>query len=170
MKTALIILSFLVITFIILYFVLGKLSRSGEAPGLVEGNLLRCPNKPNCVCSEYKDDPKHFIAPVSMLQNTSFDALPILKNTVRDMGGSVLSESDNYFASTFSSAVFGFVDDLEIRIDPNQEVIHIRSASRVGYRDRGVNKKRIELLKQLYEKKILEINQSLDKIPKSGQH
>ena len=71
------------------------------------------------------------------------------------MGGSIEDESKDYFASTFSSGIFGFVDDFEIRIDPVKKIIHIRSASRVGHGDMGVNKKRIELLKQLYKKNIM---------------
>ena len=67
------------------------------------------------------------------------------------MGGSIQVENENYFAATFTSTIFGFVDNLEIRIDTNKNVIHIRSASRVGRSDLGVNKKRIERLKLLYK-------------------
>jgi len=70
----------------------------------------------------------------------------------------IQSENDDYLAATFSSAIFGFVDDLEVRIDSVQNTGHIRSASRVGHSDGGVNRKRIELLNQLYQKRILEVN------------
>lgn len=66
------------------------------------------------------------------------------------MEGNIETESDSYIAVTFTSSFFGFVDDLEIRIDQSHDAIHVRSASRVGYSDRGVNKKRVELLKELY--------------------
>ncbi|MFC1746440.1 DUF1499 domain-containing protein, partial [Candidatus Riflebacteria bacterium] len=135
---------------------------SGKAPGLVKGVLSKCPEKPNCVCSEQKNDPAHFISPIIIPQNITFDSLSILKSAIKDMGGNIQIESDNYLASTFSSAIFGFVDDLEIRIDAIQKVIHIRSASRVGYGDGGVNKKRTELLKKLFHKKVLEANKSLE--------
>ncbi len=85
------------------------------------------------------------------------------------MGGTINDESENYIASTFSSSIFGFVDDFEIRIDSSQKVIHIGSASRVGYGDAGVNKKRTELLKKLY-KKISEANHSLNATPKNSAH
>lgn len=58
---------------------------------------------------------------------------------------------DHYLAATFTSAIFRFVDDLELRIDPRQEVIHIRSASRVGRRDGGVNRRRVEKFKAQFE-------------------
>lgn len=157
MKTTLIIVSLLIIAAIILFFILGMMSKSGSAPGLVEGSLSQCPNKPNCFSTEEKDDAAHYIAPIKIPQyiNIELDSLHILKDTIRDMGGNIEDESEDYFSSTFESGVFGFVDDFEIRIDPVKKIIHIRSASRVGHGDMGVNKKRIELLKQLYKKNIL---------------
>jgi uncharacterized protein (DUF1499 family) len=154
MKFVFITLSLVLVAFIILFFILGIMSKSGKAPGLVEGALSKCPATPNCVCSEYQADSSHFIDPISIPQNIAFDPLPILENVIRDMGGSIQAETGNYVAATFTSAIFGFVDDLEIRIDPTQRVIHIRSASRVGYGDAGVNKKRTELLKNLFINKV----------------
>ena len=170
MKIALIILAFVIVAFIISFFILGVISKSGKAPGLVEGTLSKCPNKPNCVCSEQKDDVNHYIDPIIIPQNITFDTLPILKNVIRDMGGTICAEKENYLASTFSSSIFGFVDDFEIRIDSIQKVIHIRSASRVGYGDMGVNKKRTELFKKLYNKKVSEAHQSLTATPKNDAH
>ncbi len=73
-----------------------------------------------------------------------------MKNSVREMGGSIQVENDSYLAATFTSSIFRFVDDLEIRVDSDQKMIHLRSASRVGHSDRGVNRERIERLKSLY--------------------
>jgi len=143
MKTVFIVLSILIVAFIVLLFNFRAISKAGEASGLVEGMLSKCPNKPNCVCSEQKDDAKHYIDPIII---------------------------PNYLAATFTSAIFRFVDDLEIRIDSTQKVIHIRSASRVGYSDMGVNKKRTELLKKLFNYKVSEANKSLKATPKSGAH
>jgi uncharacterized protein (DUF1499 family) len=162
MKTALIILACSFAAFIILFVILGVISRSGQASGLVEGKLAKCPDKPNCACSEQKDDVKHYIDPIAIPQNITFDTLPILKNIILDMDGTIQAESENYVAATFSSSIFGFVDDLEIRIDPVQKVIHIRSAARVGYSDMGVNKKRTESLRKQYNNKVTEAIHSLD--------
>jgi len=162
MKIALIILAIAFAAFIILFIILGVISRSGQAPGLVEGKLAKCPDKPNCVCSEQKDDVNHYIDSIAIPQNTTFDSLPILKNIILDMGGTIQAESENYVAATFSSSIFGFADDFEIRIDPVQKVIHIRSAARVGYSDMGVNKKRTESLRKQYNKKITEAIHSPD--------
>ena len=160
MKTVFIALSILMVAFIVLLFNFRAISKAGDASGLVEGMLSKCPNKPNCVCSEYKDDANHYIDPISIPQNITFDTFSLLKNVIQDMGGNVHIKSDNYLAATFTSAIFKFVDDLEIRIDSTQKVIHIRSASRVGYSDMGVNKKRTELLKKLFNNKVSEANKS----------
>jgi len=88
------------------------------------------------------------------------DSLPILKNIITNMGGTIQQESDNYLAATFTSSIFGFVDDVEIRIDRAKNAIHIRSGSRVGYGDAGVNKKRTELLKKRFIKRISRAIQS----------
>ena len=165
MKTVLIILSLLIVACVLLFFILGVISRSGKAPGLVAGRLAQCPATPNCVCSEYKDDADHFIDPILLPQNIAFDPMSLLKNVVNNMGGIIGAEGDHYFAATFSSAIFGFMDDLEVRIDPTKNVIHLRSASRVGYGDAGVNRKRTELLKNLYNQKASGANQSLKATP-----
>ena len=159
MKITLIILFVLIAAFFILFFTLGVMSKSGEAPGLLKGGLSKCPAKPNCVCSEHNDDTDHFIDPINMPEDLTVDSLPILKNVIEDMGGIIQTERDHYLAATFTSAIFRFVDDLEIRIDSAQKVIHIRSASRVGHSDRGVNMKRTERLKQLYQQRISQADQ-----------
>ena len=156
MKIVLIIIALIAFAFIITLFVLGFSSRSGKAPGLIDGRLVKCPDKPNCICSEQKSDTDHYIEPIIIPENLKLDTLPLLKETIREMGGSIVVEDDNYLATTFSVAVFGFVDDLEIRVDAIHQVIHIRSASRVGRGDLGVNRKRAERLKKLYYQKVLE--------------
>jgi len=153
MKKASIIIIILIISIVILFIVLGNISKSGKAAGLLEGELRKCPDKPNCVCSEQKDDTDHLIDPIIIPQNTAGDTLNILKETIIELGGEIKTDTGTYVSATFSSALFGFVDDLEIRIDSKQNVIHIRSASRVGYGDFGANMKRVEAIKELFSKK-----------------
>jgi uncharacterized protein (DUF1499 family) len=170
MKTVSIILPLLIVSFIVLPFIYRGISRAGETPGLVEGILPKCPNKRNCFCSEYKNDVDHYIDPIIIPQNSTVDTFSLLKDVIRQMGGNIQVESRNYLAATFTSAIFKFVDDLQVRIDSTQEVIHIRSASRVGFSDLGVNKKRLELLKKLFTSEVSEANRSLDTTPKNGAH
>lgn len=160
MKIALIILSLFIVVCLLLLLLLGFISRSGKIPGLVAGRLARCPATPNCVCSEQRDDGGHYISPILVTQDIGPALVPTLQNIVQKMGGVIRAEREHYFAATFSSAIFGFVDDFEVRIDLPLKMIHIRSASRVGFGDAGVNRKRAELFKKLYEQKMLEVNQS----------
>ncbi len=153
MKIVIIIIVTLIVFAILALFVLGQMSQSGEANGLVEAKLTKCPDKPNCICTEFVADASHYIDPIGFSQSNAAEVLSRLKNSVREMGGSIQAETDNYLAATFSSSIFRFVDDLEIRIDTDQNMIHMRSASRVGRSDRGVNKKRIEQLKKLFHSK-----------------
>jgi uncharacterized protein (DUF1499 family) len=161
MKTTLIIASILIAFSIALLFILGKYSQKGQAPGLIKGSLSRCPEKLNCVCSEYIDDVDHYIEPVTDIKNMEMDSMPIAVSTIQGMNGVLQSARDNYIAATFTSSIFGFVDDLEIRRDPNQGIMHFRSSSRVGYGDGGVNRKRVELFKESFRKEAEEANKAL---------
>ena len=154
MKTTFIIISIIIIAIVIIFIILGLMSRSGQAPGMVDGKLSKCSEKPNCVCSEHKEDASHYIAPMVISNKTANESFVAVKKVILKMGGTLVDESDHYLAATFSSALFGFVDDLEIRIDSDKQLLHLRSASRVGHGDRGVNKKRVELLKMLFAKAI----------------
>lgn len=151
MKTALIIIAILVILGLASFFVLGKMSQKGIAPGLVDGKLSKCSEKPNCVSSEYQDDAEHFIEPIIQQDIDTIKTMSTIVSTIQSMDGIVYIEKNNYIAAIFSSSLFGFVDDFEVRIDPDQGAIHFRSASRVGYSDAGVNKKRVETFKELYK-------------------
>jgi uncharacterized protein (DUF1499 family) len=138
---------------IIALFILGYMSHSGEAHGLVEGRLKQCPDKPNCVSSELVSDAEHYIEPLVYSAGEAERVMPRLKTIIGEMGGSIQAEETDYLAATFTSSVFRFVDDLELRIDTGQQMIYLRSASRVGHGDGGVNRKRVELLKSSFQLK-----------------
>ena len=56
----------------------------------------------------------------------------------------IVSRTDRYLHATFTSRLFRFVDDVEFRVDESQGLLHFRSASRMGYSDLGVNRKRMQ--------------------------
>lgn len=106
-----------------------------------------CPDKPNCVSSVASD--KHAVAPFQ-LKNTSrfnkeqlIEALKHLDNNI-----SVIHDEHRIHAE-ITSRVFGFVDDLDLIVDTAQHLIHVRSASRTGYYDFGVNRRRVEKLRTI---------------------
>jgi uncharacterized protein (DUF1499 family) len=118
------------------FFYLGIQSQGGTAPGLIDDQLSPCPSSPNCASSEASTDAEKRVVP---LPADAWDQLPTL---IAEMGGTVTVQELNYLAAEFTSATFKFVDDVEFRM--SEDGVHIRSASRVGYSDRGVNKARIE--------------------------
>ena len=69
------------------------------------------------------------------------------KRTISEMGGKIVREDDCYLWATFSTRLFRFIDDLELRLDEERGVIHVRSGSRVGYSDMGANRRRVEDLR-----------------------
>jgi uncharacterized protein (DUF1499 family) len=153
LKTAFVTVFLFVAAGLLLLVVLAALSRSGKPPGLVAGKLSMCPDKPNCVSSEQHNDVEHYLEPVTLQFATSPDPVTVIKAVIVDMGGVIQEQHGEYIAAVFSSSVFGFVDDLEVRVDPGERLLHIRSASRVGYGDAGVNRKRIERFRKLYAEK-----------------
>ena len=144
MKIAAYILIGLVLFVMIAFWLLGKKSQKGTAPGLVNGMLAPCSSKPNCVSSEEGTAGRAKIAPLPL------SSLESVTTAIEAAGGIITKSDDNYLSAEFSSGTFKFVDDLEARLDGGQ--VHIRSASRVGYSDRGVNKARAEALRAALEK------------------
>lgn len=146
MKITLIVIGAIALSIIIYFFVLGYISTTKDSPGLTDGQLSQCSTKPNCVCSESENDEAHSIEPLHVKSiNTS--TIAQAEATLKEMGAEIISKTDHYIAATFTSGVFRFVDDFEVRIDGANNVVHIRSASRVGRSDLGVNKKRAEAFK-----------------------
>lgn len=117
------------------FFALGLSSQSGSAPGLVDGRLAPCPDSPNCVSSE---DGTEEAKSVDTLPAGTWDQLP---DVIASLGGTITETGEDYIAAEFRSAIFGFVDDLEFR--RGEDGVHVRSASRVGYSDGGVNAQRV---------------------------
>jgi uncharacterized protein (DUF1499 family) len=132
----------LIIGLVFFLFILSIMSRKNPSVGMVNGRLRPCPNRPNCVCSEDKDHPS-YIKPVAF-SGSAKEKWDKAKQMIREMGGKIVREEDEYLWATFSTKVFRFVDDLELRMDEENRLIHIRSSSRVGYSDMGVNRRRIE--------------------------
>jgi uncharacterized protein (DUF1499 family) len=122
---------------------------AGKRPenlGVRDGKLASCPNSPNCVSSQSLDD-LHKIAPLTY-NSTREKALSDLKSVIQSLPKTkIISESTDYLYAEFTSALMGFVDDVEFYFDPSGNIIHVRSASRLGQSDLGVNRKRIEAIR-----------------------
>lgn len=128
------------------------LSCSGGAPaagGVRGGDLLPCPNTPNCI-STADQRAKYSISPLAY-QGTRDQAIDQLKRIVEEIHDTKLHQQrEGYLWWECNSQLFKFVDDLEMYLPAQEQLIYIRSASRFGYSDFGVNRERVEKIKQRF--------------------
>lgn len=124
-------------------------------PVVVAGHLPPCPTSNNCVSSEADPaDGQHYVAPLAPPVGYTMpnDALARVRTLIVAMprstivGGGVMD-----LRATFESRIFGFTDDVVVRSDFKLRVLQVRSASRHGYGDMGVNRARVEELRRAWD-------------------
>jgi uncharacterized protein (DUF1499 family) len=114
--------------------------------GVNNGHLAACPASPNCVVSQ-DGDSKHAIDPIvyhvdrDQARETLLKVLTVVPRT------EVIEQTDNYIYALSKSRIFKFIDDVEFYFPTNESVIHMRSASRIGDSDLGVNRRRLEQIR-----------------------
>lgn len=105
--------------------------------------LRTCPDNPNCVSTQATGE-GHAIAPFQYKKSRA-EAKEALKSVIGTLPRTkLIDEDESYLHYEFTSLLFRFVDDVEFLFDDNAKMIHFRSASRIGYSDLGVNRKRME--------------------------
>jgi len=108
-----------------------------------------CPATPNCVCSEFPQD-SHAVPPFQF-DGEAEQAWAALSQAVMSLPRTSIVETEpGYLKAETKSALFRFVDDVEFRLDGAVGVIHVRSASRIGYSDLGANRKRVDELRERF--------------------
>lgn len=116
--------------------------------GIKNSRLTPCPSSPNCVSSD-DADPAHLVSAFALITPTR-DTWRGVKSTIAGLPRTkIIAETDDYLHAECSSAVFGFVDDLELHLRPAESLIAVRSAARLGHSDFGVNRRRVEKLRSL---------------------
>ena len=128
------------------------LSCAGKRPsnlGITDAQLTSCPSSNNCVSSDAEaSDKTHYIAAFE-LNVKQTDAWQTAKTLVSTLPRTqIIHQTTDYLHAECSSAIFGFVDDLELHYRASNQTIAVRSASRLGSSDFGVNRKRVEDLRQ----------------------
>lgn len=114
--------------------------------------LKDCPDSPNCVNS-YSSDATHGITAIKY-QGEAVNAINTMAQIIESQSrSSIVAHENNYLRAEFTSLIFRFVDDVEFLVDTKNNVLQLRSASRLGHKDFGVNRKRIEKLRQLFAAK-----------------
>ena len=118
--------------------------------GARDGRLAPPKRTPNCVSSQADPaDAEHYVAPIAF-KGTPAEAMSAAKRAIGSMERSqVVREDKGYIYAEYASKLLGYVDDLELLFDEKAGVFHVRSASRLGRKDFGVNRKRVEALRGL---------------------
>jgi uncharacterized protein (DUF1499 family) len=111
-----------------------------ENLGVRDGKLAPCKRSPNCVSSQANpSDREHYIAPLH-------GTLESVKNAVRAFPRTtIVKQEKDYRYAEFRTRLLRYVDDVEFFFDG--QVIQVRSCSRLGRRDFGVNRKRVEAIR-----------------------
>lgn len=119
--------------------------------GVKDGKLAACPSSPNCVSTQADDD-GHKIDPIAFTGSAA-DAMAKLKKALATLPRTeIVAEKADYVHAECTSLIFRFVDDAEFWIDEANHVIHVRSASRVGYGDLGANRARMEAIRTAFNR------------------
>ena len=126
--------------------ILNAFSTAPKGLGVEAGQLAPCPSSPNCVCSQAQNE-LHGIQPIPFT-----GTVPAAIDAIREVLSlnprvTIKRVEGGYLHAEARSRVFRFVDDLEFYVDTQQGVIHFRSASRVGYSDLGVNRSRMNAIR-----------------------
>lgn len=114
--------------------------------------LSQCPNSPNCVSSKASpSDTGHFIEPFTLKMNAS-TAWPFILKVLQEQPRTQIKEVTNdLIQAEVTSLIFRFTDDITLLLNEKNQTIDVRSASRVGYSDLGVNRKRIATLRKILQ-------------------
>ena len=113
------------------------------------GRLESCPSSPNCVSTDASDPAKQ-MAPLPY-RGDRMTSRQLIVSIIRAMPRTtIVVQADDYVHAEFRSRLFGFVDDVEFLFDDDAAIIHFRSASRTGYSDMGVNRRRMTAIGEAY--------------------
>lgn len=128
-------------------------SCSSERPkniGLQSNKLQMCVDKKNCVSSTNNTSDSNYIEPIKMIEPLEVAKEKISKIILKNKSAKIIKLNPTYIYAEYTSSIFKFVDDVEFFLSEKDKQIYIRSASRVGHSDFGVNKKRIEEIRFKY--------------------
>ena len=128
---------------------------SGVAPqlGVDNGQLTPCPETPNCVSSQAESE-QHGIEPMRAAGSSAAIKNRILETLDTLPRSEIVKADDDYIRAEFTSRIMRFVDDVEFyfpETGSDETIIHVRSASRLGRSDLGVNRKRVEEIRARFE-------------------
>ena len=143
----------LIISLILIITLLLLIVKNNKTPtnlGVINGLLACIPKTPNAVSSQTTEKDKK-VEPFPFkhgLQESKYSIKEVLD--IYD-GIEIFEEDKNYIYAVSTTSKMRFHDDIEFFFDERTKVVHFRSASRVGYFDMGLNRKRYNLLRKEYK-------------------
>ena len=139
------------ILLVVTILALAMLSLTSRRPSNLGGNngvLSPVPDSPNAVATQ-TGNASQKMAPIEFGNRSTRQMLQQIIEVVQSMPRTeIIKQTDKYLHVEFRSPVFRFTDDVEFLLDESAKRVHFRSASRVGYSDLGVNRKRMERITQ----------------------
>ena len=129
---------------------------SGKPPkniGVQNGRLQSVDKKPWNAVSSFAESEYHKIAPLATGGDPQAGFQKLKALIASDPMAKLVKSERTYLYAEYKTKLLGFVDDVEFLLDAKAKVIHLRSASRLGRKDFGVNRKRIELLRTQLQSK-----------------
>jgi uncharacterized protein (DUF1499 family) len=124
-------------------------SSTPAARGLAVGDM-RCPDSPNCVSSLARDA-RHFVDPFTFQDKPAAAMQRLRQALLTEKRVTIVEDQPAYLHAEVRSLLFRFVDDIEFTLQPDQGLIQVRSAARTGHSDFGVNRRRIERIRRIFQ-------------------
>ncbi|MES2885898.1 MAG: DUF1499 domain-containing protein [Pseudomonadota bacterium] len=124
--------------------------------GVIGGHLQPChPYKSNCVCSQHKlegrDLGPHYVRPFSYEGDAGDAMTRIMAVLMQQQNCRIVVNRPDYLHAEYTTKTLGFIDDVEFYLSAPEQVIHVRSASRLGISDFGINRARVKGLREAFD-------------------
>ncbi len=133
-----------IVLVVLVGFLFWKNMSMPKTTGMVDGRLQPCPKSPNCVCCCHNDK-EHYIAPLPYTSKNTLDQIQAYLS--QHYNAQVVQRTPDYMHIVITTPTMHYKDDLEFAVDRQKGIVKVRSASRIGYSDAGVNRARIEALR-----------------------
>jgi uncharacterized protein (DUF1499 family) len=144
------IIALVVVMFVGFFIYVTISNKLPEGLGVTDGELMPCPSSPNCVSTQASvEDVEHYAEPVVYTGNRMKTQLSIESFMLGKGNVHLVSSTLGYVHFEVKSPLVGYIDDVEFYLPAADSVVHIRSASRVGYSDFGVNRERVRQIQSL---------------------
>ena len=131
-------------------------ARRPATVGVIGGRLQSCdPDKSNCVCSQHKQEGRslgpHYVQPFAYEGDAGDAMTRLIAVLMQKKNCRIVVNRPDYLHAECMSETLGFIDDVEFYLSAPEHLIHVRSASRLGLTDFGVNRARVKDLREAFD-------------------